>query len=147
MLGLLRTGDEHGDPGGPAPDLDALGELVAAMNAAGLRVRLTVEGARPQLPAGFEVNAYRIVQEALTNARTHAGPVEASIVLRYGPELQIDVVNDIVAASTTRSSVQGYGLLGMSERVALLGGTVRSGVERERFAVRIRLPLPLARPS
>ena len=90
----------------------------------------------------MELTAYRIVQEALTNARRHAGPARAHVLLRYRIEaLDLEVTDDGRAA-TTRPDGGGHGLVGMRERVGLYDGTFEAGPRPEGgYAVRARLPL------
>ena len=84
LLGVLRTGSEAA-PLAPAPAADEIAQLVTQAREAGMRVSYTVEGAARPLPAGLSLAAYRIVQEALTNVRKHAGPgAAAEVTLRYG---------------------------------------------------------------
>jgi signal transduction histidine kinase len=108
------------------------------MRAAGLPVELTVEGEPPELPAGLDLTAYRVVQEALTEAVASGGGRSATVRLRYGErELLLDVVDDGPGAR---------GLLGIHERVALYGGElVAEPLGAGGHAVRARLPLERAR--
>jgi signal transduction histidine kinase len=141
LLGVLRRSDE-GDGGlAPQPRLDRLGDLADQVREAGLPVGLHVEGARVALPAGVELSAYRIVQEALTNALKHAGPARAEVVIRYAPdELVVDVADD--GRGPRNGTRPGHGLLGMRERVALHGGSIEaSGRQSGGFRVHARLPL------
>jgi signal transduction histidine kinase len=105
-------------------------------------VTLSVEGGRRELPAGVELSAYRIVQEALTNVRKHARrPAHASLVARYRhAALELEIVDDR-QGSPARGG-QGHGLIGMRERVAFFGGDFSAGpTEEGGFAVRARFPL------
>jgi signal transduction histidine kinase len=108
---------------------------------AGLPVTLTVEGSRTPLPAGVDLSAYRIVQEALTNALKHAGPASARVTVRYGEdELELDIVDD--GAGAINGDGGGHGLIGMRERVTMFGGDLDAGARREGgYAVRARLPI------
>jgi signal transduction histidine kinase len=140
LVGMLR---EHDDELGlaPQPGVDALGELVANVCEAGLPVELDVEGVPRRLPPGVDISAYRIVQEALTNALKHAHAARATVRLRYGPDdLAIEVVDD--GAGPNGNGAGGHGLVGMRERVAVFGGEFDAGPgERGGFAVRARLPV------
>jgi signal transduction histidine kinase len=109
---------------------------------AGLPVELRVEGERRELPVGLELSAYRIVQEALTNALKHAGDAHASVSVRYGADsLELEILDDGVGASTAVAS-GGHGLVGMRERVALYGGRFDAGRDAAGgFAVRVLLPV------
>jgi signal transduction histidine kinase len=124
ILTLLR------DPGAsaarrPQPSLEALPRLLDEHRATGLAVGLQREGAPVPLPDGIEVSAYRIVQEALTNARRHAAAAQVVVRLAYRPhELVVTVEDD--GAPTATVGV-GHGLAGMRERVALLGGRLEAG--------------------
>jgi signal transduction histidine kinase len=126
-LALLR---EEGEPAErePSPGLDGLDHVVSRARAAGLAVSLTVEGAPRPLPAALELSAYRIVQEAVTNALRHAGRAAAQITLRYEPSaLAIAVVDDGDGGPGGPGPGGGHGLTGMRERVALFGGDFRAG--------------------
>jgi signal transduction histidine kinase len=126
-LALLR---EEGEPAErePSPGLDGLDAVVSRARAAGLSVSLTVEGAPRPLPAALELSAYRIVQEAVTNAVRHAGRAAAQVTLRYEPSaLAIAVVDDGDRAPGDGAPGGGHGLTGMRERVALFGGDFRAG--------------------
>src|SRR5262249_13002929 len=107
---------------------------------------VTIEGEPVELPPGVDVSAYRIVQEALTNALKHAGPARASVTVTYGPDaVDLAVVDDGRGAAAVNGSA-GYGLAGMRERVAIDGGSLESGPGRDGgYALRVRLPLPGAR--
>jgi signal transduction histidine kinase len=110
------------------------------MREAGLPVELHVEGEPKPLPPGVDLSAYRIVQEALTNALKHAGPASARIVIRYGPEaVELEITDDGQGLIDGRQV--GHGLAGMRERAALVGGDVESGSNGGRgYTVRARLP-------
>ncbi len=138
LLELLRPEDE-GAGLVPQPGLDQLGALVTQVREAGLDVDLRVEGERRAVPAGVDLSAFRIVQEALTNVLKHAGPARAAVTLRYRPgEIELEVVDDGAAA---RSTGRGHGLLGMRERAAVVGGRVETGPRDGRgYAVRASLP-------
>jgi len=124
VLGVLRA--EGADaPLVPSPGLDRLGELAAHTRTAGLAVRLERTGPPRPVPAGVDAAAYRIVQEALTNAVRHSGGHTAVIHLRYDPDaLTIEVVDEGRAAHPVR---QGNGVAGMTERARALGGTLDAG--------------------
>jgi len=140
LLGMLRRGDEELALA-PQPSLRHLGTLVAQIREAGLPVEVLVEGEAAALPPGVDLSAYRIVQEALTNALKHAGPATARVVVRYGAEdLEVDVLD--TGRRPAGGDGVGHGLLGMRERVTLFGGELEAGHRREGgFAVRARLPL------
>jgi signal transduction histidine kinase len=137
-LGVLRQVDEA-QPLSPAPSLDHLDTLITQTNDAGLPVRLTVSGDRADLPAPVDLAAYRIVQEALTNAVRHAGPATATVLVRYNPDHVIVEVGDDGAAA---EASDGNGIRGMRERAATLGGTLAAGPRPGGgFLVRASLPL------
>ncbi|HXL44153.1 MAG TPA: histidine kinase [Gaiellaceae bacterium] len=140
LLGVLRKGDEELALA-PQPSLRHLGTLVAQVREAGLPVELSVEGETTALPPGVDLSAYRIIQEALTNALKHAGPATARVLVRYGPEdLEVEVTD--TGRRPTGGDGSGHGLVGMRERVTLFGGQLEAGRPGEGgFAVRARLPL------
>ncbi len=140
LLGILRT-DEQADRG-PQPGLGSLQTLVEQVRRAGLPVEVSVEGEPRELPAGVDLSAYRIIQEALTNALKHAGRAEAEVRLRYGATaLELEIV-DNGSASPVQAPGLGHGLIGMRERVALYGGVLQTGARNGHgYAVRASLPL------
>jgi signal transduction histidine kinase len=144
LVGLLREADGDLDLA-PQPTLARLDRLVEQVSAAGLPVELTVEGEPVLLAPGVDLSAYRIVQEALTNALKHAGPARAHVVLRYAEDgLDVDVVDD--GAGATDGSSGGYGLAGIRERVSVYGGDLAAGPrDGGGFAVHARLPYVSAR--
>ena len=141
LLGMLRA-DEREVSLAPQPGLARLDDLLGQARGAGLPVELAVAGEPRVLPPGVELTAYRIVQEALTNARRHAGPARAHVLLRYRIKaLDLEVTDDGRQAPTTGDGA-GHGLVGMRERVALYDGTFEAGPRPEGgYAVRARLPL------
>jgi signal transduction histidine kinase len=140
LVGMLR--DSSDEPLAPQPGLGDLARLATQMREAGLPVDLVVEGERRDLPVGLELSAYRIVQEALTNALKHAGDARASVRIRYGAEsLELEIVDDGAGAST-RVEGGGHGLVGMRERVALYGGRFEAARRPSGgFTVRALLPI------
>jgi signal transduction histidine kinase len=140
LLGMLR-GEGH-EPLTPQPGLDDVPTLVGQLREAGLPVELRIDGERRELPIGIELSAYRIVQEALTNALKHAGDARATVHVRYGPDsLELEIADDGPGGST-RASGGGHGLVGMRERVALYGGRLDASRRAEGgFVVRVRLPI------
>ena len=140
LVGMLRSDQE--DPLAPQPGLRDLPLLVDQVREAGLPVELTVEGESRELPVGLELSAYRIVQEALTNALRHAGEARATVRVRYAQDsLELEIADD-GAGATEPAAGGGHGLVGMRERVALYGGRfeARRGVAGG-FAVRVALPI------
>ena len=140
LLGMLRVTDEE-QALAPQPSLRDLDMLVEQVREAGLPVELQVEGEPVDLPPGLDLSAYRIVQEALTNALKHAGPARAAVVVRYGPEdLQLEIADDGRGGANATGS--GAGLVGMRERAALVGGRLEAGRQNGGgYFVRARLPL------
>ncbi|MEV5746239.1 sensor histidine kinase [Actinoallomurus sp. NPDC052308] len=127
MLGVLREGGDAG-PYAPQPGVEQLAELVDQIRSAGLPVGLTVEGVPSELPTALQLTVYRIVQEALTNTRKHAGPAAtAEVNLHYGDDAVEIRIRDDGRGAAAVGDGQGHGLVGMSERAALYGGSVRSG--------------------
>lgn len=164
LLGTLRSGqlaadggsDEDGlgsrEAGGgssspdraPQPDLDDLGELVAVSAGPSLEVSYTlvedVRGAAHEVPAPLQLTAYRIVQESLANVRRHSTASRASVVVRVGRELEVEVLDNGAPRHGTAGT--GLGQLGIRERAELLGGDVEIGPRRG-AGYRVRVVLPL----
>jgi signal transduction histidine kinase len=140
LVGMLRSDDA--EPLAPQPGLGDLDALVGQVREAGLPVELTVEGDPRELPVGLELSAYRIVQEALTNALKHAGDARASVLVRYGTDsLELEIVDDGVGGPAPVVS-GGHGLVGMRERVALYGGRFEAARRATGgFTVRVALPI------
>jgi signal transduction histidine kinase len=139
LVGLLRGGDDELALA-PQPTLSQLDHLVDQVRAAGLPVEVSIEGEPVELPPGVDLSAYRIVQEALTNALKYAGPASARVHLRYAAEgLEVDVSDD--GRGTGNGDAGGYGLAGIRERVSVVGGELEAGRRDEGgFTVRARLP-------
>jgi signal transduction histidine kinase len=140
LLGLLR--DDGVEPTrAPQPGLERLAELVDSAREAGTPVTLSVDGEVTPLPPGIDLTAYRIVQEALTNARRHAPGASVEIQLGYGPEsLSLRVSDD--GPGPPEGDASGHGLLGMQERAAMVGGELRTGkAAGGGFLVEASLPL------
>jgi signal transduction histidine kinase len=128
----------------PQPGLGNLDELVAQVRAAGLAVAVHVEGETRPLPAGIDLSAYRVVQEALTNTLRHAEASRAEIALRYADDaLDVQVRDD--GTGRGNGDGGGRGLLGMRERVVLFGGSFAAGpAPGGGFVVDARFPLGAA---
>ena len=125
LFGVLRSEGESASLA-PQPGLQELDRLVFQVQGAGLDVEVCVEGERYELPPGVDLAAYRIVQEALTNALRHSGAQHARVMLRYGrTRLDIEVEDD--GRGLTSVTTGGHGLVGVRERVALYGGNVDIG--------------------
>jgi len=142
MLGVLRA-NEDGLALNPQPGLADLEQLVANVREAGLQVDVHVEGAPSKLPPPLDLSAYRIVQEALTNTLKHAGRASAEVTVRYGPRaVELDVSDTGNGGNSSNGLGTGHGLVGMRERVTMLGGELETGRRAEGgFGVRARLPL------
>jgi signal transduction histidine kinase len=147
LLGVLRQDGEPQASLTPAPGLANLEGLLAEVAKVGLAVRLQVEGTPVALPAGLDLSAYRIVQEALTNVVKHAGPAHAQVTIRYGDrEVAVEVIDDgrgVAAVAGDGRTGTGHGLIGMAERVAAFGGDLEVG-PRPGGGFRVAARLPLA---
>ncbi|MFD6415586.1 sensor histidine kinase [Streptomyces sp. NPDC060194] len=150
LLGVLRTG-EHQESGEyvPQPDVEQIEDLVVQVRESGLPVDFKVEGTARALPSGVELTAYRIVQEALTNTRKHGGPeAGASVRLVYFDDgLGLLIEDDGRGAAHELyedggADGRGHGLIGMRERVGMVGGTLDAG-PRPGGGFRISALLPL----
>ena len=122
LLGVLR---QEAEPRGSLArrGLAEVEALAAEVARAGVRVEVRIEGTPAELPAGLDLSAYRIVQEALTNVVRHAGPATARVAVRYAPGgVAVEVVDD---GRGGEPGDQGHGIPGMRERAALYGGTWR----------------------
>jgi signal transduction histidine kinase len=127
LLGVLRSQAETGAYV-PQPGVDQLGELVEQVRTTGLNVELKVEGVPIELPQSVALTAYRIVQEALTNTRKHAGPdATATVGVGYGEDGLEMRISDNGRGAAAPGDGMGHGLVGMRERVAMLGGRLRTG--------------------
>jgi signal transduction histidine kinase len=168
LLGLLRDGDHEDAALTPQPGLAHLESLAEAAREAGLPVEVEVEGEPRPLPAGIDLSAYRIVQEALTNSLKHAGPARARVRVCYGREaLEVQVSDDgaghsapardgaglamvrlrpggllEVTSPAAPAGGGGNGLIGMRERVAMFGGSLEAG-PRPGGGYRVAAHLPL----
>jgi signal transduction histidine kinase len=144
LLGVLGSGDNPRALA-PQPSLDDIGELVSRTRDSGLATTLVIEGEASTLSPALDLCAYRIVQEALTNAIKHAGPARAAVrVLWSDGALELEIADDgggSIAANAHAHS-GGHGIAGMRERAALHGGSIEAGTDDGGgFAVRAHLPL------
>jgi signal transduction histidine kinase len=150
VLGVLRDGDSADRA--PHRTLADIDQLVAEVRATGVLVNLDVAGTLEGMPAVVSREGYRIVQESLTNALRHAGPVAVTLRLRIDESsLRIELTNpvpadqrpaaDIAAESSNGHMATGRGLVGMRERVNLLGGELTVGPQRDSWRVDVRLPI------
>jgi signal transduction histidine kinase len=146
LLGVLREDSQPQGDLTPVPGLADLDGLLAEVAKAGLAVRLRVEGTLLPLPAGVDLSAYRIVQEALTNVVKHAGPARAQVVVGYHDhDVTLEITDDgsgVGAPTGDGQARVGHGLIGMRERVAAFGGDLEIGPQPGGgFRVAARLPL------
>lgn len=128
-VGLLRQSGDPEAPTEPAPGLAVLDELADTFRHAGLPVRVIIELGREPLAAAVDLAAYRVIQEALTNVRKHAGPgarAEVSVV-RVGASVEVTVLDDGGTDAPDAEPGGGHGLLGMRERATALGGSCFAG--------------------
>ncbi|NBE53556.1 sensor histidine kinase [Streptomyces boluensis] len=150
LLGVLRTGEQR-ESGEyvPQPDVEQIDELVEQVRSSGLDIDFRIEGTPRPLPSGVELTAYRIVQEALTNTRKHGGAnAGASVRIVYFDDgLGLLVEDDGQGAphelyEDGGADGRGHGLIGMRERVGMVGGTLDAG-PRPGGGFRISALLPL----
>jgi signal transduction histidine kinase len=145
LVGMLRDTDEHAAELGPVPGVEDLARLLREIELAGVSVHLDVAGAPRPLPPAADLSVYRIIQEALTNVVRHAGPTHARVKLTYRPaEITIEVSDSgpLVDVDTTRQLAHpgtGHGLIGMRERTALFGGTLRAEPRDRGFRIQASL--------
>jgi signal transduction histidine kinase len=149
LLGILRTEEDEAELP-PQPGLEQLRTLAGRFEDAGLPVELTIEGEQVPLPRSLDQSAYRIIQEALTNALRHAGDTIAHVAVRYRDDrLELEVANDGREDRRPQNHHPGggRGLIGIRERVALFGGDLEAGPRAGGgFVVRCRFPLTTSRP-
>lgn len=141
MLGLLRAASDAIDSlGDPRPGLQAVADLLARFRGLGLELVEETAGSPRALDAGLDVSAYRIIQEALTNAARH-GNGNAQLDIAFAPgALEIAIANPTLRDPAARVAGGGRGIVGMRERAALLGGSLEAGASDGVFRVRARLP-------
>jgi signal transduction histidine kinase len=141
LLGVLHP-DEHADYA-PQPTLLELDALVERARGAGVPVELTVDGERRELPAGLDLAAYRVVQEALTNVLKHGGGAPTEVRVHYRADaVEVRISDRGEGALNARLGGSGQGLVGMRERVRMYGGELQAGRRRGGgFEVNVRLPL------
>jgi signal transduction histidine kinase len=145
LLGLLRTDHDRPDVRAPQQGMDDIRTLLSQVREAGLHVSLTVEGTPRPLPAGLDLSAFRIVQEALTNVLKHAGAASAAVEIRYERSSLHLTISDngsgLVEGDPDPLRAR-YGHLGMRERVGLFGGSLRVGSRLgDGYEVVVVLPL------
>ena len=146
VLGVLRSPEAQLEP---QPTLADLTDLVEQSRSLGIPVERRDEGDPRPFPPTVARAAYRVVQEALTNVRKHAGPVPTDVVVRYLPDaLQVEVHNARPARTIDPIPGSGLGLAGLRERVSLLGGRIEAQpVAEGGFTVRAHLPATPVEPS
>ncbi len=139
LLAILR--DTEGDATtSPQPSLSRLDELLEDVRGSGLPVQVSTAG-HHDVPPGVDLSAFRIIQEALTNVLKHAGPATARVELTYGDDDLTLRVSDDGRSVPAMNGGRGHGLLGIRERVAVVGGEVEAGpCPTGGFEVRARLP-------
>jgi signal transduction histidine kinase len=148
VMGLLTMSGDGPEPIDlvPQPGLDQLPELAGRVRATGVPVELTVTGTPAPLPAGVDLAAYRVVQEALTNTVKHAPGAHVQINVDYGLEsLRVEVADTGATFASPEVPGNGRGLMGLRERLALYGGTLQSGI-RPTGGYRVSATIPVARP-
>jgi signal transduction histidine kinase len=140
LVGLIR--EEHAPGRDPQPTLDDIERLVATTRSAGLAVLVRTEGQERDLPASVELNAYRVVQEGLTNALKHAGRAKVCVILRYRPDgIDVEVCDD--GAGDGQGPGAHLGLIGLRERVNVFGGRFEAGRDPHGgWKVRASFPTP-----
>lgn len=153
LLGVLREADPAAgrggaieQPRGPQPALNQLDELINRVKASGLGVERTEQGNPKQLGTSGELAVFRLVQESLTNTLKHAGPgATATVAMNWAPDALELAVTDtgrgITAQDTAELAGGGHGLVGMRERIAVVGGEISAGPRSDGgFAVTARIP-------
>ena len=124
LIGILKADGTESDRA-PQPGLGQLEALLETVRGAGVPVEAATEGRPRPLPPGLDLVAYRIVQEALTNVIKHAGSASARVLLRWGDAaLDVEVADD--GRGPIVSTARGLGLVGMRQRIALYGGSIRT---------------------
>jgi MYXO-CTERM domain-containing protein len=141
LLGVLHA-DEHSEYA-PQPTLGDLEALVERARSAGVPVALELSGERRELPAGLDLAAYRVVQEALTNVVKHSSGAPTTVSVHYGADaVQVSIADRGSGRPDARLGSGGHGLVGMRERVRMYGGELHAGRRRGGgFEVRARFPL------
>ncbi|MFI2350923.1 sensor histidine kinase [Streptomyces sp. NPDC019443] len=149
VLGVLRSENPEGAPHAPQPTLDRLDSLVENVRNAGLSITTDSSGEPHPLSPGVELSAYRIIQEALSNAIRHAPGSEVRVEIVYKPSvLGVRVINTAPAKPAPPSPGAGHGLLGMRERAAMLGGGLAAGRTPDGgYEVTAHLPLQVSKDN
>ena len=139
LLSALRD-DEDGPEFAPQPTLADLGALVERIRAAGTPVELLVSGESATFPSAVQLTAFRVVQEALSNVVRHAGGAATTVMVRVADGLEVEVVN-VLRAGPGAGSGGGHGLVGLRERVTLLGGAFEAGERDGTWRVWASIPV------
>ncbi|MEH1015126.1 sensor histidine kinase [Micromonospora sp. CPCC 206060] len=148
LLDVLRTDAEPAAELTPQPGLAGIEALVEQVREAGLPVVFRVDGTPGPLDPGVALTIYRIVQEALTNALKHAGPATAEVRLGFGVYSLVVEVSDTGRGPLPAPDRVGHGLVGMRERVALYGGSLRAGPRTGGgFRIHVKLPMDQVAPT
>ncbi|OHV45511.1 sensor histidine kinase [Pseudofrankia sp. BMG5.37] len=148
VMGLLTMAGDGPDPAGtadlaPQPGLDQVAALASRVRDTGVPVELTVTGAPVPLPVGVDLAAYRVVQEALTNTVKHAAGAHVAITIAYAADaLRVEVTDTGGVATAPAGTGSGRGLIGLRERLAVYGGTLRAG-KRPTGGYRVRAVIPV----
>ena len=145
VMGLLTESTQEQHRLAPQPGLDQLGSLVSRIRATGMPIAYRVLGEPRALPPGLDLTAYRVVQEALTNTVKHASGASVDILVDYKPAgLSLDIADSGGMPGQSVAGGNGRGLIGLRERVAVHGGTVRAGPQlRGGYRVQVEIPLPV----
>jgi signal transduction histidine kinase len=144
LLGILRTSGAEDGGIAPQPGIAQIQQLVDELAAHGMPVQLTVDGSCDRVPAGVGLSAYRVVQEALTNARKHTRATSVRVEVRCTPAAVEVRVTDDGRVTMPSSGGAGHGLIGMQERVALVGGRLTAGPRGDGSGWRVEALLPVA---
>jgi signal transduction histidine kinase len=144
LLAVLRDTEDEATEHAPQPTLARLDGLVGQVCASGVPVEVEILGEERELPPGVDLSAYRIVQEALTNVLKHSDRASARVTLDYGDAALAVCVENDGTPRANGTSAPGHGLIGIRERVAVVGGEVEAGAAPQGgYRVRARLPYSL----
>jgi len=142
LLGVLREDAGDGPDRAPQPGLEQLADLVDSARDAGANIRLLLQGRAVELSAGVDLTAYRIVQEALTNARRHAPGADVDVELDYRPDALHLRVSDTGPGPAQDRPTPGHGLIGMRDRATMVGGSLTYGRgDGGGFTIEAELPI------
>src|SRR4051812_1332513 len=146
LLGVLGQDTGNGADRAPQPALEQLADLVDSARDTGTNVRLALQGRAVELPAGIDLTAYRIIQEALTNARRHAPGADVDVELDYRPDALHLRIRDTGPGPEQENLTPGHGLIGMRDRAAMVGGALSYGPGAG-GGFTIEAELPIAAPT